>query len=155
MSERSSKMSRSELWLSVLALASVFLVGALCGVLLDRTLFDKPRRHLPPFGPGGPHMMLADPFTQVGVSDEQRTRIEEIFARHHAELDGLAREQEPRMRAVAERIDAEIDAILDATQREKLKEIRQQPFEMHLPPPPGGGLRPDIVLPAPPPFGRP
>jgi Spy/CpxP family protein refolding chaperone len=117
-------------WLAAIALASVFAVGGACGVLADRVIFRE-----------GPRMFhervhfAADPLLEVELSQEQREKIDAIFERHRTELDSVMRETEPKMRALADRMDREIDAILTPKQRERLKAARSGPRTLMLPPP--------------------
>jgi hypothetical protein len=55
---------------------------------------------------------------------EQRTRIEAIIERHRPEVDAALGDALPRLRAVKERVALEIEAELDASQREAFRRER-------------------------------
>jgi Spy/CpxP family protein refolding chaperone len=80
------------------------------------------------------------PLRQLDLSDEQRSRIHEIFERHRPKLDALLRESFPLVRSVHEAIDSEIRQVLTPEQRVEFDQLKERrPF-----PPPG----------LPPPLGR-
>jgi Spy/CpxP family protein refolding chaperone len=119
-----SKQAVQRVWLAALALASMFAVGAACGVLADRTVLGPPLHRFEfPLGGG---VMLRDPFGELGLSAEQRKRIDAVFERHHTELDAVVRESEPKMRALSEKMDREMEGILTPEQRERLKAARDR-----------------------------
>ena len=134
MSSADSTQGVQRVWLAALALASVFAVGAACGVLAERTLFG-PSLHRFEF-PLGPGVMLRDPFGGVDLSAEQRKKIDAVFERHHTELDAVVSESEPKMRALSEKMDREMQEILTPEQRERLKAARDRIEVLPTPHPP-------------------
>lgn len=110
-----------------------FLLPAICaGLLLPAALSaaenDRPAR--PP--QGEQRGKAADRMAaQLGLSDEQRTQMQEIATRERAELQALRdagenapEERRARAQAVREKYRAERDAILTPEQRTKAKEMR-------------------------------
>jgi Spy/CpxP family protein refolding chaperone len=105
-------------------LAATFGLGAITGggicswVAADR--LDAARSDLP----RGPW-----PLRQLDLSDEQRTRIHEIFERHRPKLDAVLRESFPLVRSVHETIDSEIRQVLTPEQRVEFDQLKErQPF---------------------------
>src|SRR5687767_4917985 len=103
MSDADSKQVTRRVWLAALALSSMFAVGATCGVLADRTLLGPhPHRFELPLGGD---VLLRDPFGELGLSADQRKKIDTLFEHHHTEVDAVVRESEPKMRALSEKMD--------------------------------------------------
>jgi Spy/CpxP family protein refolding chaperone len=124
MSDADSKQVTRRVWLAALALSSMFAVGATCGVLADRTLLGPhPHRFELPLGGD---VLLRDPFGELGLSADQRKKIDTLFEHHHTEVDAVVRESEPKMRALSEKMDREMQEILTPEQRERLKTARHR-----------------------------
>jgi Spy/CpxP family protein refolding chaperone len=123
-SDVNRKQALQLVWLPALALASMFAVGAACGVLADRTLIrPSPHRFEVPLGGD---VLLRDPFGELGLSADQRKKIDDLFESHRSEVETVVRDSEPKMRALSERIDREMQAILTPEQRERLKTARER-----------------------------
>jgi Spy/CpxP family protein refolding chaperone len=127
-------------------LAATFGLGAITGggicswVAADR--LDAARSDLP----RGPW-----PLRQLDLSDEQRTRIHEIFERHRPKLDAVLRESFPLVRSVHETIDSEIRQVLTPEQRVEFDQLKErQPF-----PPRGLPAPPERDIPGAPPLPPP
>src|SRR5688572_19537045 len=124
MNDTDSKQVARRVWLAALALSSMFAVGAACGVLADRTLLGShpDRFELPLRG----DVLLRDPFGELGLTPDQRKKIDTLFEQHHTEVDAVVREGEPKMRALSEKMDREMQEILTPEQRERLKTARHR-----------------------------
>jgi Spy/CpxP family protein refolding chaperone len=129
---------------AILLLAAMFLAGALSGAGL--ALVAGPRHHRPPRG--------LSPFGELDLSAAQQARAKEIFERHRPELDAVVRETMPRVHAIQDTIDKEMEAVLTPDQARRLKETKAW-----LPPPPPGllgmGPPPEGPPPGAPPPGAP
>jgi Spy/CpxP family protein refolding chaperone len=141
-----------------LVLLLVALAGGLAGVAVDRLvllphLFGGrdvgPRgRH----GPPPPNHEFRDRFAHdLGLTDDQRVRIDSIMDRQMREVRAIRREVQPRVDSIIGRTRHELDAVLTPDQRQKAEILRKK----HPPPPrppddgmPGG---PDGPPDAPPP----
>jgi Spy/CpxP family protein refolding chaperone len=79
------------------------------------------------------------PLSQLDLSDEQRSRIHEIFERHRPKLDAVLRDSFPVVRPIHESIDSEIREVLTPEQRIRFDQLKEhRPFPPPgLPPPPG------------------
>jgi Spy/CpxP family protein refolding chaperone len=128
--------------LTVGVLAATFVLGAITGGGIYRWVIAA-RLEFPGGDLRGPW-----PLRELDLSKEQRTRIDEIFARHRPKLDAVLRETFPAVRIIQENIDSEIRGVLTPEQRIEFDRHKERrPFlPPGLPPPPGG------VLPEPPPF---
>jgi Spy/CpxP family protein refolding chaperone len=124
MSDVSAKQAVQRVWLPALALASMFAVGAACGVLADRTVIRPPLHRFEL--PLGGDVLLRDPFGELGLSPEQRKKIDALFEHHRSEVDAVVRDGEPKMRALSEKMDREMQEILTPEQRERLKTARER-----------------------------
>lgn len=90
----------------VLALTLAFGLGAAAGLGVA-PLLRPPRPPLPPS------------LDELRLAPEQRARIEGIIARHGPEVEAALGEALPRLRAVQDRVAAEIEAELTPAQRER------------------------------------
>ena len=135
--------------LSGLLLLGTFLAGGAAGVGLAYAL-RAPGHPRPPEPPPFPRQ-----FQELGLSAAQQQQAEAIFARHRPELDAVLQESYPKVRAINERMEAELRAILTPEQAQRLDALkaRRPPHPPHGadfgrgppepgPPPPGGGPPP-------------
>jgi len=167
---------RLHLW-TALVLLAVFAAGAATGAGLAtalRAVPPAPPAHAPRQGrPPAPDGM--PPFvSELGLDPGQQVRVRAIVDAHRAELEAAVRETFPRIRAVQEKVETEIRAILTPEQAVRLDAIRSRrppppafggPGMRHgpgpgpdgLPPPPGADGRgpPPGPPPAPPPGSLP
>lgn len=101
-------------------LAVAFVVGALCGAAAARMLSERQ-----PGGfvtvPGPAEVTGVPPvYNELGLSDAQRRRIEQILRSARPETDSLVQATLPRLRALADSIDREMRAVLTPEQRAEL-----------------------------------
>jgi Spy/CpxP family protein refolding chaperone len=94
------------------------------------------RGHGPP-GPGGPGPFggrppFPLPLGELELTPAQEAETHRIFEKHRPELDAILKESYPRVRAINERIEADVRKILTAEQIRKLDEMPR-----HRPPAPG------------------
>lgn len=137
-----------KVWFGVFVLV-VFCLGAAAGVVADRYRMFGGRR---PFGAGmlrgGPPKPaeIADRMSrELGLTDAQRTQLEEVFRRNGDHLEQFRRETGARFDVLRKQLDSEISAILTPEQRAKFEEQRKR-RERNRPPrapgEPGGPPRP-------------
>jgi Spy/CpxP family protein refolding chaperone len=99
--------------------AALFAAGAAAGIAWERTRAETPmfRVHVN----GGDARI--DALEELGLTDAQRRRIEQVFARAQPRTDAALRETLPRLRAVTDSINAEIQAVLTPEQRRRLGRV--------------------------------
>ncbi|MFZ5446462.1 MAG: Spy/CpxP family protein refolding chaperone [Myxococcota bacterium] len=102
---------------AVLVLALTFLAGAGTGAGVYASL--RPRHPHHERGALPPH------FEELGLSAEQRTQAIAIMERYRPRFDAIFAETGPRVRALREEIDAELNPLLTEAQRAKLEELRR------------------------------
>jgi Spy/CpxP family protein refolding chaperone len=124
--------------LTAVLLVAMFAAGTATGVGLCRWI-SASSGHAPPPPPPAPL-----PVEELGLTAEQRQKVQEIVERHRAELEAILRDAYPKARAVNEQIEKEVRELLTPEQRTKLDELKA-----HRPPPPPG------PPPGPPPPGMP
>ena len=136
---------RLHLW-TALVLLGVFLAGGATGAGLVWALRPHdPRPAAPRPRLGG----LPGPLAELGLTPEQAAKARAVFESHRAELQAAVEESFPRVRAVQDRVDAEIRALLTPEQAARFDELRRRRPPLRLPgfdgPPPGGprGRPPD------------
>jgi Spy/CpxP family protein refolding chaperone len=115
--------------LSGLLLLAIFLAGGLAGFGLASALpasFARWHHHGPP--------PLPRQFEELGLSADQEARARAIFERARPELDAVLQESYPRVRAINDRMEAELRAILTPEQRQRLDAMKAR----RPPGPPGG-----------------
>jgi uncharacterized membrane protein len=140
---------RLHLW-TALVLLAVFLAGGVTGAGLVWAM----RPHDPrPAAPRPRVEGLPGPVAELGLTPEQTARARAIFESHRAELQAAIEESFPRVRAVQDRIDAEIRALLTPEQAARFDELRKRRPPLRLPgfdgPPPGGPRGPPHGMPPP------
>jgi Spy/CpxP family protein refolding chaperone len=137
-------------WLALLVLVVTFAAGALVGAAFDRAVVggrdDGFRAGGPPppprgrmFGPGGPAA------ARLGLSAEQRQRIDSIIAEEERKADEVLEEFRPRLQARYDSTTAAILQVLNPEQREEFERSRDERrirIERRLGGPPGGGRQP-------------
>lgn len=96
---------------AVAVLIGTFGLGLVAGVGIAPLL----RRPPPPLPPS---------LGALHLSEEQRGRIQAIIERHGPEVEAALGDAAPRLRAVQERVAVEIEAQLDAAQRERFRRER-------------------------------
>jgi Spy/CpxP family protein refolding chaperone len=101
---------------------TVFLAGALVGVGVER--WSASRAELAAVPPRGFGVFL--PLEGLELTPEQHTKIDAILERHQRELETLLRESYPRARAVGDRLEAEIQAVLTPEQQRKFAELKRK-----------------------------
>lgn len=134
---------------AIALLLAVFSTGAVAGVAGYRwILADGKRDDMP-----APPEELGFRLRPLALTDAQETQVRSIFERYRPELDSVLRETFPRVRAVQERIDADIVKVLTEEQRRKFLESAKRRKPHHFRPPHERGGFP--APPHPPPFGIP
>lgn len=109
-------------------LAATFGLGAITGGGICSWVAAERREAADDALPRGPW-----PLRQLDLSEEQRTRIHEIFERHRPKLDAVLRDSFPLLRSIHETIDGEIREVLTPEQRIQFDQLTERrPF-----PPPG------------------
>lgn len=112
--------------------AALFAAGIAAGVAWERTRSDEPSFRVRV----DKGRATVEAFDELGLTDEQRRRIEQIFARAQPRTDAVLHEMLPRLRVVTDSINAEIQAVLTPEQRRRLGRLEpRRVFEI----PPGSG----------------
>lgn len=145
--------------LAVLVLVIAVLAGGIAGVAADRLIL-LPQMHRGPWhGPGGPHggpprdREFRDRFArEVGLTPDQKTRIDSIMDQQGRELRAVRGQVQPQLDSIITRTRRALDSVLTPEQRKKAEAIRKR----HPPPPgappgefPGGPDRPEGPPPRP------
>ena len=124
---------------AVLVLVIAVLAGGIGGVAADRLIL-LPQMHRGPWhGPGGPHggpprdREFRDRFArEVGLTPDQKTRIDSIMDQQGRELRAVRGQVQPQLDSIITRTRRALDSVLTPEQRKKAEAIRKR----H-PPPPG------------------
>src|SRR5512133_3749830 len=105
---------------AIAVLLGVFVAGAVTGAQLYRW----GERSSLPFPP--PRMPPPMRFRALGLSAEQERQVDAIMRKHHPEVEAVLREGFPRLRAIHDRIDAEIRPLLTEEQRLKFDSMKSE-----------------------------
>jgi Spy/CpxP family protein refolding chaperone len=124
--------------LTAVLLVAMFAAGTATGVGLCRWIGASSGQQPPPPPPA------PLPVEELGLTTEQRQKVQDIVERHRAELEAILQEAYPKVRAINEQIEKELREVLTPEQRTKLDELKAR----RPPPPPG-------PPPGPPPPGMP
>jgi Spy/CpxP family protein refolding chaperone len=111
--------------MTALVIIGTFLSGALSGAGMYHWLL--PYRSHPLHHPGGP------PFAELGLSAEQEAKAKAIMDAHRPELENILHDTFPKVRAVHERIDGELRALLNADQRKRFDQWKVDHPDHHGP----------------------
>jgi hypothetical protein len=127
--------------LTALLLVGTFAAGVVtgAGVLRSFAPTTPPEAASPPL----PAARLP---REIRLTPEQDAKAREIGERYRPELEALGRELRPRVRAVQDRMEAELLALLTPGQRKQLAEIEER---RRRPPRPGAPGGPDAGAPPP------
>ena len=121
-------MVKSKRLMGALVLGGVFLLGALTGAA---GMYARDVRHQAEMvGPGRLAQRRHGFVRRLGLSAEQSRQVDAIFQRHEAEMEQVRQRMlndcGAPMREHAERIDAEIRALLDADQQRRFDRLRAE-----------------------------
>lgn len=106
---------------ALLAALSIFLLGAVAGVTLDRTMLIPPRADAGAAGVSRHHDdVLAELRAELGLSAEQATRVQEIFAARHDAIQEAWRLVHADVERAMRETTTEIETVLDSAQVERL-----------------------------------
>jgi len=130
------------LWTGLILLG-VFLAGAATGVGVAFFLGAPPRLARTPHA-----AMLPPPLAELGLSPEQADKARAIFERYRPEIEAAVQETLPRVRAIQERAEGQVRALLTPEQAARFDAARARR-------PPLGGMGPGMVGPGMGPPGAP
>ena len=112
---------------AALLLLFCVMAGAMAGVIGDRLLLLHGHRLLPPHGLGFVSKRIATRLDrELKLSDAQRAQVEKILHDHETRISAVWNDVQPRVHAEIEKADQEIDAILDAQQKTRFREMRER-----------------------------
>jgi Spy/CpxP family protein refolding chaperone len=122
--------------LALLVVVIAVLAGAVAGVAVDR-LFLLPHPHRDAWhGGGGPHGGPGGPprdrefrnrfARELGLSDQQRIRIDSIMDRQGREMRTVRQRVQPQVDSIVTRTRAALDSVLTPEQRKKADAIRRR-----------------------------
>jgi len=102
-------------------LVAAFAAGLLAGVALER--------FRPSGAPTGPRIMIRAPevLDQLGLTPVQRHAADSVLEQSSPRSEAAMRELVPRLAAIADSVDAELDRILTAAQRRKFDSLAHRP----------------------------
>jgi hypothetical protein len=128
---------------AILLLAAVFVIGALAGVALDRSVI--PRGHPPgmdnhpPHLDGPPPSGLPPELTEgLDLTSEQERQISVILERSRPRIDDVLDHFLPRLRDITDSVRVEVRGVLTPGQQEIFDRREPPLFGKDGPPPPGG-----------------
>lgn len=109
----------------LLAVLGVLVVGVAIGVVGTHLFYARMMRR-----PGGPPGFMGGSFGDrleghLDLTADQRRQIDEILTRTREEAEMLRHEMQPRLRALFETTETEIEAILTPEQQEKFRRLRE------------------------------
>jgi Spy/CpxP family protein refolding chaperone len=108
----------------ILLLAATFLAGGAAGVAGGRIWGAQRAGEVPPPPPRLRPVGPPPAYERLGLSDDQRARITAILERTRPRTDSVMREVMPRLRAITDSAEAEINTVLTAEQRERFERDR-------------------------------
>jgi Spy/CpxP family protein refolding chaperone len=127
--------------LAILVLLLVAFVGGLAGVAMDRLvllprMFGGPRfEHGPGHHPPRDRDFRRRFAHEIGLSEQQQTRIDSIMDQQGRELRAVRRQVQPQLDSIVVRTRRQLDSLLTPEQRKKAEEIRRRHPRPPGPPP--------------------
>lgn len=113
--------NKPRLWI-VLSLLVAFAAGVLGGIFAER-IFIHPRHHTQAQrGPSHPPD-LEEMARNLGLSPDQKDRIQQIFESNDGKFKELYTEMHDRLSALRSEIKSQIDAVLTPEQKQKMEAI--------------------------------
>ncbi|MBM3293199.1 MAG: hypothetical protein FJY82_01615 [Candidatus Aminicenantes bacterium] len=113
----------------ILALVLVFAAGAAAGIFAERFWLAKKPGIRPPGRPPAPsHERWAQ---ELGLSEEQKASIQEIFKSNDGPMKELRGDYYKRLGEIRDKLRKEIDAVLTPEQRQKQEEMIKRAREEH------------------------
>ena len=115
-----------------LVIGAVVIASAIAGAAIDRSLMMHRPQMRPDGGRRGPpqaleqsrrNAMLDRMTKELSLTPAQRAGLDSIFQRTDSSLRAIRRETQPRLQQVFERSNAEVNARLDPSQREKFAKM--------------------------------
>ncbi len=108
----------------LLAVLSIFVIGAVAGVALDRTMLIPAHADAAVAGArhGARHHdeVLAELRAELGLSAEQSRRVQEIFVAHQGEIEAAWTQVHANLQRAMQQATTEIETVLDSAQVERL-----------------------------------
>jgi len=109
----------------LLAVLSIFVIGAVAGVVADRTMLipahaDAAAAGIQPAIPRHDDDVLAELRTELGLSAEQSRRVPQIFAAHQGEMEAAWAKVHADLQCAMRETTTEIETVLDSGQVERL-----------------------------------
>ncbi len=110
---------------ALFSVAAVFIVAVAIGVVGTHLFYARMMHR-----PGGPPGFMSGFFvdrleSHLELTADQRREIDEILTRTREEAEMLRHEMQPRLRALFETTETEIEAILTPAQQEKFRQLRE------------------------------
>jgi hypothetical protein len=125
---------------ALLAVVSVFVMGAVVGVVLDRSILIPANADARAAGirhdARRNHEVLAELRAELGLSAEQSARVAEILAGRQGEMEAVWTELHANVRRAMQEATREIETVLDSAQVERLRvwlAERHRPVSGHAP----------------------
>ena len=108
-------------WQVRIAAAIIFVLGFVAGIMalnVYRGLARNGERH-----PGNRIEMLAE---RLQLSEEQKTKVQEIFNDTREQVRALRRESEPKMNEIRRQADGRLQTVLTPEQWQKFQTVREE-----------------------------
>jgi hypothetical protein len=109
---------------AIAAIAALFLIGVLVGVLGTHLFYLRQIRQPGGLARLGAHLMVADLQRRLALDPDQRRQVEAILADATHETAAVRREMTPRVLAILDRSRERISAVLTPEQRRELERYR-------------------------------
>ena len=107
-------------WQVRLATALIFVLGFVTGILALNVY--RGWTH----GMGGPHDRFEQFSQRLKLNDDQKSKVQQIFADTREQLDALRKETEPRMQEIRNQADERIKQVLTPEQWEQFQKMREE-----------------------------
>lgn len=111
---------------ALLAVAAIFLAGALVGVLATQAFWAWQIHRPGGLAALGVRILSARLDRQLDLTPDQRRQVDAILSDTRGELQQVRHESVPRLFAIRDRAFSRIDAVLTPAQRQRLAHFRER-----------------------------
>lgn len=107
-------------WQIRVGAVAIFVLGLVAGMLALHLYRSWAHRR------PSPERRIEELVTRLQLNDDQKTKVQQIFADTRQHLEGLRKESEPRVNEIRQQADQRLQQVLNAEQWQKFQQMRSE-----------------------------
>lgn len=107
-------------WQVRVAAVVIFVLGFVAGLLALQVYRGWAYRR------PSPENRIEQLATRLQLNDDQKTKVQQIFAETRQQLEGLRKESEPRVNEIRQQADQRLQQVLNAEQWQKFQQMKSE-----------------------------